>query len=109
MTGGTVVILGPIGRNFGAGMTGGMAFIHDPDNRFPIEVNPDTVIWRSVSTEYWQDVLQRLIEEHMQRTGSVQASALLSNWNREVANFVHVIPKEIITRLPAPIELSAAE
>jgi glutamate synthase (NADPH/NADH) large chain len=107
MTGGTVVILGPIGRNFGAGMTGGMAFIHDPQGRFPVEVNPDTVIWRPVSTSYWRDELRNMIEEHQARAGSARAASILASWSEEIDNFVHVIPKEIVNRLPSPLEIAA--
>ena len=61
MTGGTVAILGSVGANFGAGMTGGIAFIYDPDGTFEKQVNPDSLIWQPVSTEYWEMVLKRLI------------------------------------------------
>ena len=53
MTGGTVVVLGNVGDNFGAGMTGGMAFIYDPNNDFEKKVNPETVIWQTPETDYW--------------------------------------------------------
>ena len=53
MTGGTVVILGKVGDNFAAGMTGGMAFIYDPFSDFEKYVNPDSVIWQKIETEYW--------------------------------------------------------
>ena len=53
MTGGTVVILGEVGDNFAAGMTGGMAFIYDKSKEFEKKVNPDSVIWQNVETEYW--------------------------------------------------------
>ena len=109
MTGGTAVILGPVGVNFGAGMTGGMAFIHDPARRFEAMVNPESVIWRPVVTEHWSNVLKTLIEEHVKRTGSVHARTLLDNWQLEVRNFVHVVPKESVSRLAAPLELKAAE
>jgi glutamate synthase (NADPH) large chain len=109
MTGGTAVILGAIGENFGAGMTGGMAFLYDPDKRFEKMVNPESVIWRPVVTEHWTGVLRSLIEEHVKRTGSLHARTLLDNWPLEVRNFVHVVPKEIVGRLVAPLELKAAE
>jgi glutamate synthase (NADPH/NADH) large chain len=109
MTGGTAVILGPVGVNFGAGMTGGIAFIHDPERRFEVMVNPESVIWRPVVTEHWSSVLKALIAEHHRRTGSVHARTILDNWALELANFVHVVPKETVSRLAAPLELKAAE
>jgi glutamate synthase (NADPH/NADH) large chain len=109
MTGGTAVILGPVGENFAAGMTGGMAFVHDPDGRFEALVNPESVIWRPVTTEHWSRELRSLIEEHRRRTGSVHARTILDNWSLELRNFVHVVPKEIVSRLAAPLELKAAE
>ena len=55
MTGGNVVILGDVGDNFAAGMTGGMAFIYDKTNDFEKKVNSETVIWQKVETEYWEN------------------------------------------------------
>jgi glutamate synthase (NADPH/NADH) large chain len=109
MTGGTTVILGPVGENFGAGMTGGMAFLYDAGKRFEAMANPETIVWRPVVTEHWSKALRTLIEEHVARTGSVHAKTLLDNWSLELRNFVHVVPKEAISRLAAPLELKAAE
>ena len=109
MTGGTAVILGSVGENFGAGMTGGMAFLHDPAKRFETMANPETIIWRPVVTDYWTKVLRDLIEEHARRTGSPHAKSILDNWGLELRNFVHVVPKESVSRLAAPLELVAAE
>ena len=53
MTGGTAVILGAVGENFGAGMTGGMAFVYDPNKRFETMANPETMIWKPVVTDHW--------------------------------------------------------
>ena len=64
MTGGTVVVLGNVGDNFGAGMTGGMAFIYDPNKDFEKKANPETIIWQTPETDYWINFLKKLIEEH---------------------------------------------
>lgn len=109
MTGGTVVILGAVGENFGAGMTGGMAFLYDPDQRFAIMANPETIIWGPVAKGHWSDVLRTLVEEHVGRTGSLHARTLLTNWDLELGNFVQVAAKESLARLAAPIGLKAAE
>ena len=105
MTGGTVAILGSVGANFGAGMTGGMAFIYDPDGTFEKQVNPDSLIWQPVSTEYWEMVLKRLITEHVRETQSRFAERLLIDWVRELPNFQQVVPKEMVSRLPQPLSL----
>ena len=54
MTGGTVIILGKVGDNFAAGMTGGMAFIHDPNHELENYINPNSVIWQMPETDYWK-------------------------------------------------------
>ena len=64
MTGGTVVILGEVGDNFAAGMTGGMAFIYDLNNQFEKKVNPETVVWQKLETQYWINYIKGLIKEH---------------------------------------------
>ena len=109
MTGGTAVILGAVGENFGAGMTGGMAFLYDPNQRFETMANPETILWRPVVTDHWSNALRTLIEEHVKRTGSLQGKTILDNWALELRNFVHVVPKESLSRLAAPLELKAAE
>ncbi|MEC8553323.1 MAG: glutamate synthase large subunit, partial [Pseudomonadota bacterium] len=58
MTGGTAVLLGAVGDNFGAGMTGGMAFVYDPDDNFRFRCNTDTVLYQRVLTPYWEDRLK---------------------------------------------------
>ncbi len=109
MTGGTAVILGAVGQNFGAGMTGGMAFLYDPHQRFELMANPETILWRPVVTDHWSKVLRDLIAEHVRRTGSLHGKTILDNWLLELRNFVHVVPKESVGRLVAPLELKAAE
>ena len=54
MTGGTAVILGAVGVNFAAGMTGGMAFVYDPDDAFALKVNPETVTWQRIDHPHWE-------------------------------------------------------
>jgi glutamate synthase (NADPH/NADH) large chain len=111
MTGGTVAILGLIGDNFAAGMTGGMAFVYDADGKFAEHVNPDTVVWQRVATAHWDKVLRDMVEEHAQETGSAFAAELLAHWEREQAKFWQVVPKEMAHRLPHPLreERVAAE
>jgi glutamate synthase (NADPH) large chain len=103
MTGGTAVILGAVGGNFGAGMTGGMAFVYDVDGSFPLQANPDTVIWRRVETEHWEGELKALIQEHVADTQSGWAEAILADWKRELPRFWQVVPKEMLSRLEHPV------
>jgi glutamate synthase (NADPH/NADH) large chain len=56
MTGGTVAILGEVGDNFGAGFTGGMAFVCDPDSRFEHRVNADSLMWQRVASAHWEQM-----------------------------------------------------
>jgi glutamate synthase (NADPH/NADH) large chain len=108
MTGGTVVMLGPVGDNFGAGFTGGMAFVYDPDNRFHLRVNADTLTWQQVGEGYWEDVLRTLVERHAEETNSRYARMLLHDWPRAVPRFWHVVPKEYVKYLPAPMTQEVA-
>jgi glutamate synthase (NADPH/NADH) large chain len=105
MTGGTAVILGPIGTNFAAGMYGGMAFVYDPDGSFPIQVNPETVIWQRIETPHWEAVLKDLVQEHVAQTQSKFAEKLLLDWDLELGKFWQVVPKEMLAKLPLPLTL----
>ena len=103
MTGGTVVILGEAGDNFGAGFTGGMAFVYDPDDQFVQRINPDTVVWQRVATSHWDNVLRQLVETHARETNSRYAAGLLHDWPRALGRFWQVVPKEYVRYLAAPL------
>ena len=103
MTGGKVVILGEVGDNFAAGMTGGMAFIYDKSRVFEKKVNPESVIWQNVETEYWINFLKKMILEHSIETDSELSKYLITNFEKEIMNFVQVCPKEMIDKLKNPI------
>jgi glutamate synthase (NADPH/NADH) large chain len=109
MTGGSVVILGPVGDNFAAGMTGGMAFVYDPDSRLDDRINPESVIWQRIEMPYWENICRRLVEQHVEQTQSRFAAGLLNDWDREVGKFWQVVPKEMIGRLPEAIARETAE
>jgi glutamate synthase (NADPH/NADH) large chain len=94
MTGGNVVVLGNVGDNFGAGFTGGMAFIYDPDDTFEMRVNPETVTWQRLASRHWEEVLRGLVEEHAEETHSRFAAMLLHDWEIEREKFWQVVPKE---------------
>ncbi len=103
MTGGTVVVLGPVGPNFAAGMTGGMAFVHDREERLAENINPDLVIMQRLASTRWESCLKSLVEDHVAATHSRQASGLLNDWKSEVTRFWQVCPKEMIDRLAFPL------
>jgi len=105
MTGGTVVILGKIGDNFAAGMTGGMAFIYDQDKEFENYVNSSSVIWQIPETDYWKKYLKDLISEHLKETKSEIAKKIIANFKEEIKYFKQVCPKEMINKLSNPLSL----
>lgn len=103
MTGGVAVILGSIGANFGAGMTGGMAYLYDPNRETPALMNMETLVTCGVTVEHWESQLKGLIEQHLEETGSRKAADILQHWDLEKSNFVQVCPKEMLVHLPAPL------
>ena len=103
MTGGQVVILGEVGDNFGAGMTGGMAFLYDPEDQFDVLANPDSIVWQQIQSKHWESVLKAAIEEHVERTRSQHAESILNNWELELSSFKQIVPKELLTRLTHPL------
>ena len=105
MTGGNIVILGSIGDNFGAGMTGGMAFIYDPENTFENFVNPASVTWQKPETKYWKEKLKSLIQEHLKETESDIAKKILSDFKNEINYFIQVCPLEMLDKLDNPFTL----
>lgn len=90
MTGGTVVVLGPTGRNFAAGMSGGRAFVLDLD---PARVNPELVETGELTDETSQEV-EAIVRRHAEETGSEVAEALLADWPAARARFTEVIPTD---------------
>ena len=113
MTGGTVVVLGKTGRNFAAGMSGGVAYVYDPAGDFEKRCNTtmvnlervhsakdqgDVAGWHSQSRDGEREadeaILKRLIERHFKHTGSTRARYLLDNWAEGRAKFVKVFPTD---------------
>ena len=107
MTGGTVVILGDVGDNFAAGMTGGMAFVYDKSEEFENKVNPESVIWQNVETEYWKNFLKKLVLEHFKETNSLVSKSIVDNFDKEILNFIQVCPKEMLNKIENPITLKS--
>ena len=92
MTGGRAVILGRTGRNFAAGMSGGVAYVFDPEDRFLVNCNLETVALEKVEAAEDAVELKALIQNHQQYTGSETAREILSDWETAVTKFVKVMP-----------------
>ena len=92
MTGGRVVILGPTGRNFAAGMSGGIAYVWNPTGDFQNLCNPEMVELERLDSESDLAEVRGLIEAHLSYTGSTVARAVLDDWQHSAAQFVKVMP-----------------
>ncbi|MEG4025846.1 glutamate synthase-related protein [Microcoleus sp. S13C4] len=92
MTGGVIVVLGKVGRNVGAGMTGGLAYFLDEDGSFPAHVNGEIVKMQRVCTAAGEAQLKELIEAQCDRTGSKKAEKILANWSEYLPKFWQVVP-----------------
>jgi len=92
MTGGRVVVLGETGRNFAAGMSGGIAYVLDEHKNLPANCNPGTVELEAVDDVDDIAELRQLLENHLQYTGSAVAERVLDNWNHSLSQFVKVMP-----------------
>ncbi|NNE95614.1 MAG: glutamate synthase large subunit [Acidimicrobiales bacterium] len=107
MTGGRAVILGSTGRNFAAGMSGGIAYVFDADGSFPAKVNRELVDLEPLDRDD-QAELKRIIEVHFGETGSTVAERVLAAWEREVERFVKVMPRDFKRVLEAMKQAESA-
>ena len=103
MTGGVAVILGDVGDNFGAGMSGGMAWIYDDGDALPERLNTEMVVAVRVASAHWEARLKALIEEHAAETRSPRALEILGDWENQIGRFWQVCPKEMLKRLAHPL------
>ena len=94
MTGGRVVVLGKTGRNFAAGMSGGIAYVYDVDRRFEGRCNFELVDLEPLVSEDDVAEVRGLITEHVARTGSLVGRNVLASWDRAVERFVKVMPRD---------------
>jgi len=92
MTGGRAVILGPVGRNFGAGMSGGIAYVYDPNDKLEQLSNLDTFELEKLEVREDINELKQLVENHLAYTESDVAKKILKNWNKELKTFKKVMP-----------------
>jgi glutamate synthase domain-containing protein 3 len=104
MTGGRVVVLGPTGRNFAAGMSGGIAYIWHREGDFNLNCNLATVDLESITDSEEEADVKSLIERHVEFTGSVVGSQALQNWSEFLSQCVKVMPtdyKRVLNELKA--------
>ena len=94
MTNGLTAILGLTGKNFGAGMSGGTAYVYDIDGKFQSRLNSEMVVARPVRRAQDITELKELIEEHAEKTGSPRAKEILDNWEEKLPSLIRVIAKE---------------
>jgi glutamate synthase (ferredoxin) len=108
MTGGTAVILGPTGRNFGAGMTNGLAYVLDIDGMLDGQINHDSVLLERITDDEDAADVRELIERHVQLTHSRHAKSLLANWDKTLAQMWKVIPRAtLLLAVSEPEEVEA--
>jgi glutamate synthase domain-containing protein 3 len=92
MTGGTVVVLGSTGKNFGAGMTGGSAFVLDQENKFEGRYNDQLVGAARIASPEDEALLKELVVQHSEKTGSPLAARILGGWSDYLGSFWKVTP-----------------
>jgi glutamate synthase (NADPH/NADH) large chain len=108
MTGGVVVVLGETGKNFAAGMSGGVAYIYDPNKKFEPNFNNDMADIEGLEEEDYE-VIRRLVREHFRFTASQSALDILQNWNQLRGHFIKVMPRDYKTVLQKRKQKELAE
>ncbi|MFM8408187.1 MAG: glutamate synthase subunit alpha, partial [Pirellulaceae bacterium] len=109
MTGGRVVVLGQTGRNFAAGMSGGIAYVLDEEDQLPIRCNLEMVQLEAVEDPADQEELQGLIEQHAMYTQSTVARRVLNEWSSLLPKFVKVMPTDYKRVLEENRQLTASK
>ena len=109
MTGGIVAVIGSTGRNFAAGMSGGIAFVYDPDGDFHIRFNDGMADLEDLVEPEDIDVLHSLLTEHLERTGSGPAQRILDDWQASIGKFRKVMPRDYRRVLRERAERAAAQ
>jgi glutamate synthase (NADPH) large chain len=107
MTGGRVVVLGKTGRNFAAGMSGGVAYVYDADSSFASRLNGEMVDSSSLEPGTEAEDVRGMIRRHLKHTGSEVARAILDHWDESLARFVRVMPRDYSRMLAAIAKVTA--
>jgi glutamate synthase (ferredoxin) len=108
MTGGTVVVLGTTGYNFGAGMTGGVAYVLDEQHNLEMYHNPQLVQLDRLNAQD-EIAVQTLVQRHLELTGSPRAAQILERWDEFLPQFWRVMPREAVARIEAAAEGAAGD
>jgi len=108
MTGGRVVVLGPAGRNFAAGMSGGIAYVLDEAGDFNTRCNLEMVDLEPLIDKEEVEDVKGMIERHVEYTGSEKARRILVQWNQVIPKFVKVMPKDFKRVLQAMKQVEAS-
>ena len=103
MTGGTAIILGNIGDNFGAGMTGGSAFIYNDQKNIDDMINKDSIGTYDLINPEWKNYLLNLLKDFYKETKSKRTEYLIENFSRESSKIIHVVPNEVLNKLEYPV------
>ena len=109
MTGGIVAVIGSAGRNFGAGMSGGIAYVYDPDGDFHIRFNDGLADLENLAEPDDIAELRSLLQEHLERTGSGPARRILDDWQSSIGQFRKVMPRDYRRVLQERARRAAAE
>ena len=83
----------------GPGMTGGMAFVLDPDDSFASNANPESIVWQRLDSAHWEEQLKSLIMAHAHATDSAWSRSIIDDWDRRRGEFWQICPKEMLSRL----------
>ena len=94
MTGGLAVILGPTGKNFAAGMSGGIAYVLDEDNKLYRNLNKEMVLMEKMESKNDREELKKMLEKHIQYTGSSKAKAIIEDFENYLPKFKKIIPAD---------------
>ena len=108
MTGGLIVVLGEVGRNVGAGMTGGLGYFLDENNTFASKVNPEIVKIQRVVSDSGEKQLKQTIQKHVEKTNSPKGKAILQDWDNYLGKFWQVVPPSEADSLEASAEKTKA-
>ncbi|KAL6612249.1 NADH/NADPH, small subunit of glutamate synthase [Neocallimastix californiae] len=111
MTGGRCIIIGSVGRNFAAGMSGGIAYVYDPEGRFPSKCNMELVGLEQLEESEEIEFLKNTLTKHVEYTGSSKAKTLLEDWENTLNDFVKVMPvdyKKILEKKKTKVQEEAA-
>lgn len=94
MTGGIAVVLGRTGKNFAAGMSGGIAYVLDVDHDLYLRVNQELVDLETVESKQDIETLEKILKDHVQATGSPLAKRLLKNYRNNLSDFKKIVPRD---------------